>query len=923
MNSNRPELEIDLDTFQFRRGGKLIEFTPTELELLRVLIQHKNQTLSHKFLLQAVWGDVYGTEKNFLYAYVKRIREKLKVDSADPQYLLTKSKAGYQWVDKEDLETPAGSNPASQPKWHSVPPVPLTSFIGRERELALLERLIRKRTVHLLTVTGPGGIGKTRLSVEFATHLHDLKLFPDGIHFVDLEPIDNPEFVVSAIAQTVGIREKPGEDLLSSLKRYLYGKTMLLMLDNFEHITSAANQVLEILKASRDVKFLVTSRERLNQYGEHTLEIPPLSLTARPSSAEHEAVPLSEAVQLFVERAQAADAHFELDPVNLPVIQQICDRLEGLPLAVELAAVNSRIFALPELLKRLDNQLKALVGGHAYLPARQRTLQATIDWSYQLLDASDQSLFVSLSVFNGTFTLEAVEAVCAESGQKQIDIAQGLISLLNKSLLKAQRESGQNVLRYGMPVVFREFGSDCLGKEDAAKYGRRHAEYYLNRLATSSRTQPDWLALELGNLRAALGWAIANESGELALGLSVGMYELWQRLGMMREGKQWLFDALDAAEDRPTPLRARALFCAGALTDWLGEHQIAQSLYRESLEFYELLEDDAGVTSALQVLAAALINQGDFIEGRSLSEQSLRLAREQDSSYAVALALNNLGMIAVYQGDALTARPIYLEMHALFESLNIAQGKAWALTGLSWAALLQGNYLAARNFIDQSLELHRQSSDMLGTALALACDSWIALYRADFDEAVSKLQTGLALCRDLGLVNLSIWPLVGLARIYLHQGDRRQTQDLLDEALRLCQQLNFPPITAWVYLALGISQRLDGEYLAAFDEFDRALNLSHKRDDNNALVAALEQFAVFFVALGKSDMAVQLYGAAARLREMHALPLSTLDRIEFDLVTRQLQSDTRTDWGTNWHQGRALDWNGILQLIHQRPERFE
>ncbi|MBK8135725.1 MAG: hypothetical protein IPK52_07795 [Chloroflexi bacterium] len=235
----------------------------------------------------------------------------------------------------------------------------------------------------------------------------------------------------------------------------MHGKTLLFVLDNFEHVMSTKHQVLEILKASRTVKFLITSRERLDLYGEHTLEIPPLSLTARPASTRKtKPFLLSEAVQLFVERAQAVDAYFELDPENVSVVKQICDRLEGLPLAIELAAVNSRIFALPELLKRLDNQLRVLVGSQGYLPARHRTLQATIDWSYQLLDASDQALFVSLSVFNGSFTLDAAEAICAESGQEQTDVAQGLKSLLHKSLLKSQQDSSQNSHRYVLPGIF-------------------------------------------------------------------------------------------------------------------------------------------------------------------------------------------------------------------------------------------------------------------------------------------------------------------------------------------------------------------------------------------------------------------------------------------------------------------------------------
>jgi predicted ATPase/DNA-binding winged helix-turn-helix (wHTH) protein len=922
MTSNESVLEIDLEAHTVRKGAKFILLSPTEWKLLRFLAQHKNQVLPYKRLLQTVWGGNYTKELNYLYVYIGRLRKKLEDDVDEPRYLLTVPGIGYQWVDWKEEESPAGSNSVSKPELHNAPPAPLTSFIGRESEFALLERLIRKRAVRLLTLTGPGGIGKTRLSVEIATHLHDLQFFPDGIHFVDLEPIDKPEFVVSAIAQTVGIREKPGEDLLSSLRRYLYGKTTLIVLDNFEHVRAAANQVLEILKASHTVKFLVTSRERLDLDGEHTLEIPPLSLTPRPDSAQSEAVPSSEAVQLFVERAQAADAYFELDSENVSVVQQICDRLEGLPLAIELAAVNSRFCALPELLRRLDHRLKALAGGQASLPARHRTLHATIDWSYQLLNASDQALFVCLSVFNGSFTLEAVEAVYGESGQEQTGVEQGLNSLLNKSLLKAQWDNGQDTLRYGMPGIFREFGGKYLGKEDAGKYGCRHAEYYLSQLEMSSRTQLEWLTLELGNLRAALGWAITNQSGELALGLSVGMYDLWQRLGILREGKQRLFEALDVTRSLETPLRAHGLTCAGALADWLGEPLVAQGLYRESLRLYEVLEDAVGISSTLHLLASALINQGDYIEGRARSEQALSVAREYENSYAVALALSNLGMVAIYQGEVHEAQQFYEEMLSVCQANDYVSPMGWALTGLSWVELLHGKYDAAQNYINQSLAIH-QSSDMLSAATALVCDSWITLYQANVAIASGKLAACLTLCKELGLVQLSIWPLVGLARINLHLGNAPQARASLEEALNLCQQLNFPPMTTWVYIAFGKLHRLEGDLETAFDELDRALTLSRKRDDKSALVTGLEEFAAHFAAQTKIETVAKLYGAAEALRATYCLPLPKLDSIERDQVLHVLRSNKNVYWNVHWQKGRSLDWDEITRLIYQRPDRSE
>jgi predicted ATPase/DNA-binding winged helix-turn-helix (wHTH) protein len=922
--SHQPDLEIDLDAFRFRRDGQTVHLTETEWKLLRALIQHKNQPITQKALLKAVWGDAYGINSKHLYNYVASLRKKIGDDPKNPRRLLTLPKIGYQWVEPDNLQKPAQFSTLYKQESYSTVPVPLTPFIGRERDLALLERKLRKNEVRLLTVTGPGGIGKTRLVVELVNRLDCDSPFDDGIHFVDLAPLDNPDYVIGEIAYTFGLRDKAAEDALSVLKTYLRDKNLLLILDNFEHVIPAAELLMEILTASRGTKILITSRERLRLYGEHNLELPPMSLS---DSAREWTDCVSEAVLLFIDRAQAIDPYFELTPENMPILQQICERLDGLPLAIELAAILIDRFTPTVLLEHLDRRLKVLVDGQRNLPVRHQTLHAAIQWSYELLDAHEQRLFVSLGVFNGAFTREDAEAICSFDDMPQAQIGETLTSLHHKSLLSLKPDPSGGEASYTMLGALREYVAELLTDGEAAELGRRHADYYLSLLDAHNRNPNEanvhWPSSNLDNLRAAMKWAIKNHAGEIALRISVGMFDQWQRLGMFREGKHWIFDALDAASDCPTLLRARALHCAGVLSDWLGEHKQAQSMYRESLRLYEVLEDEPGITLSLLILASALINQGDFVEGRSLSEQALGMAREQEDPVGVERALNNLGMIAIYQGDGPKARSLFDEMLAQCESRKSAQSKAWALTGLSWTELLQGDYAAAQSRISDSLLLHQQSSDILGTALALTCDSWIALYRADLDEAVTKLQVSLKMCQDVGLVNLSIWPLTGLARIYLHRGDLLQARSMLNEALRLCRELNFPPITAWVYLALGIEQRMSGQYEAAFDDFDRALTLSHKRGDRNALVAALEQFATLFVAQDQPDLAVHLFSAAAQLREAHGLPLSKLDHLEYDLVVRRLQSDKRADWDVNWNKGRTLSWNEIVQLIYHRRESFE
>ncbi len=911
MNSNQSRFDIDWDTFQVRKDGRFIDLSPTERSLLRELLQHKNQALTHKHLLQKAWGDAYEKESNYLYIYIGKLRKKLEDHPDHPQYLITVPGVGYRWV--EAIETTSTlTTPSSSSLLQTHLPIPLTSFIGREPEIVFLEQLLLKQDVRLLSLTGPGGIGKTRLALKLAARFREMQCFTDGIHFVDLVPVDNPDFVVSAIAQGFGIREKAGENLLTILKRYLQDKQVLVVLDNLEHVIQSSSHLLEILSAVPDIKFLITSREKLHLYGEHNYDVPPL-LWSQSDTAT------SDAVQLFEARAQLVNPHFLLTDENLPIVQQICEQLDGLPLAIELAAVTSKTIAPAALLKRLSSRLSVLVGGQANLPSRHQTLQATIDWSFQRLNARESRLFIALSVFNGSFTLVAAESICTEETLPHNRVGIELTSLLNKSLITSQWDGNRDELRYVMLGSFREFAGGLIETAHADHLNQRHAAYYIQLLEALNQSPSEQkytlLTLELGNLRAALRWTIANKVSEPALRLCVGMYELWLRAGNLREGQQNFIEALAIPSDIATPLRAYALYCAGGLSGWLSEDRVSQGLYRESLRLYEDLGDAGGTANVLVTLGSALVSQGDFEEGQALSEQALKMTCEQNNVLGVALALNNLGMLAIYRGESEKAQSAYSENLALWEALNNEQGMAWALTGLSWAELLQGEYHAAQTLIDKSLELHHRSGDVIGMALALTCDSWIALYQADFDSAASKLEDCLTLCKELGLINLSIWPTMAIGLAHLYQGNLPQSRILLGEALYLCQQLNQPAFTPWVYVALGKLSRCEGNPAAAGEYLERGLSLSLKRDNKSVLAAVLEEFAANFAMQNQTERAVQLCGAAHTLRETYKLPLSKLDHIDYDGLIEALKINSSVDWDVYWLKGTTLSRDEITRLI--------
>ncbi|MFQ5794790.1 MAG: BTAD domain-containing putative transcriptional regulator [Candidatus Bipolaricaulia bacterium] len=493
-------------------------------------------------------------------------------------------------------------------------PIPLTRFIGRDKERAVVQVRLLDEEMRLLTLTGPGGTGKTRLGLQVVADLIDH--FEDGACFVDLAPISDPGLVVSTIAQTLGVKEAEGRPLLDILKASLRGKQMLLVLDNFEQVVAAAPQVVELVAACPQLKVLVTSREPCHVRGEHVFPVPPLALPGsdgkRPLAIER--LTQYEAVRLFIERAVAVKPDFAVTDENAPAVAEICIRLDGLPLAIELAAARIKLLSPQALLARLGNRLKLLTGGARDLPACQQTLRDTIDWSYDLLNTGERTLFERLSVFVGGGTLEAAEAVCigADNLELKMDILDGLASLVDKNLLR-RKEQADGEPRFLILETIREYGLERLeasGESEAIR--RTHADYYL---ALAEQAEPklegpdqrmwlDRLEVEHDNLRAALVWFEQNGEAEAELRLGGALWGFWHMRGYLSEGRRWLEGALAKGEDRDVSasVRAKALHGAGVLTHEQGDYERATVLYEESLDLRRELGDKPGVAILLSNL---------------------------------------------------------------------------------------------------------------------------------------------------------------------------------------------------------------------------------------------------------------------------------------------------------------------------------
>ncbi|MGB6775702.1 MAG: tetratricopeptide repeat protein [Terriglobales bacterium] len=638
-------------------------------------------------------------------------------------------------------------------------PVQRTGFVGREKEVAAAKELLLREDVRLVTVTGPGGIGKTRLAVQVASCV--VESFPGGTHFVPLSSLSDPGLLASAIVQTLGIREVGGQSPLEILKEKLQGSwlaPMLLLLDNFEHLIQAAPAVAELLATGPNLKIMVTSRAGLHVYGEHEFPVPPLALPDTRSMPSVDVLLHCPAVALFVQRALAAKPDFELNRENAPVVAEICARLDGLPLAIELAAARVKVLSPSSMLTRLESRLQLLTGGARDLPQRQQTLRAAIDWSYDLLDAAEQKLFRRLSAFVGGCTLEGVEAVCDTKGDLNVDLLDGMASMVDKSLAQ-QVEQTKGESRFAMLETIREYALEKLeASGEAALTKRAHAAYCLV-LAEEEATEQsgaeagEWLehfGFEHDNFRAGLEWLTETGNADWGLRLGAALFRFWEMREYFSEGRGLLGKLLKLpGAAAPTKARARALFAAGVLAVEQGDYASADALITESLDIARKLGDKQGAVVSLNALAVNARDSGDVAIARSLFEESLVLWKELGDRKAVARALSNLANVVKLQGDYARARSLYAECLSIFQELEDRTGVAWSMNYQGDVARDQGDSAAARKLYEHGLAIFRELDDRWGIAGTLADLGSLAREQGNYSTAHSLYRESIKIFQEL------------------------------------------------------------------------------------------------------------------------------------------------------------------------------
>jgi predicted ATPase/class 3 adenylate cyclase len=679
-------------------------------------------------------------------------------------------------------------------------PLQPNPLIGREKEVSDVCNLLRGDETHLLTLTGPGGTGKTRLALQAAADLLDD--FPDGTYFAQLATLTEGELFSSTVAETLGVRETGEQPLDESLNDYLRERRLLLVLDNFEQVLGAAPAVTEMLAVAPGLKVLATSRAPLGLYGEHEFPVPPLTLPDLHSSPSLEGLTQYEAVGLFVERARAVKPDFEVTNESAPAVAEICVRLDGLPLAIELAAARIKMLPPRAMLQRLSSRLKLLTGGARDLPERQRTLRGAIEWSHALLDKGEQVLFARLAVFSGGRTLEAVDAICDAEGDLPVDTFEGVSSLLDKSLLR-QEEGPDEEPRFVMLETVHEFAREKLQESaEAEKIQRTHAQYFLI-LAEEAypelkgANQLEWLdrlEAEHDNMRAALSWALERKEAEVAIRLGGALWLFWFVRGYHSEGRRWLQEAL-AIEGRVSP-DSRAMALAGV--GWLAAHQgdldRAQEACEEGLQ---LLENEAGEASEARRCLLVFLGwvereREDYGRATQLFEESLDLSQQLGDAYWHATSLSNLALVSHYRRDSERATELYEESMDLFREQGDRQSLAYCLNNLGMVAYSRGDLGRAAQLTQEGVALVRELGARVDVALGLCNLGWIALLQDDLSRAADLYRESLSLSWDTGLTPLVQSTLEGFACLAGARGEAERAVRLWGAAQTLHETKGIP-----------------------------------------------------------------------------------------------------------------------------------
>jgi non-specific serine/threonine protein kinase len=771
-------------------------------------------------------------------------------------------------LEKSERDRKSTSRPFSPD--HNLPQQ-LTRFIGRQREIAEVQKLVAQ--ARIVTLTGSGGVGKTRLALQAA--LDSMNEFRDGVWFVDLASLSEPSFVHQTVASAIGVREESGRSILKTLTDYLERKNLLLVLDNCEHLINACAQLADgLLRTSKSLHILATSRESLRIAGESVFRVPSLALPDAQRLPAAERLSEYEAIQLFIDRACSVRPGFALTAQNAQVLAQVCIRLDGIPLAIELAASRVTVLSVDQIHARLNDQLNLLTGGSRTALPRQQTLRAATDWSYNLLSPAEKTLFHRLAVFSGGWTLEAAEAICIGHGLEQARVLELLSGLVDKSLVLTEERRGQP--RYQLLATILQYGQERLSQTvEARPIRRRHAEFFLafaeeGEAKMQGPDQSIWLdrlSAEHDNMRVVLKWAL-TEDAEVGLRLAGILKEFWDILGHWTEARKWFEELLtrEGAMTR-TAERAKALNAASRFARLEDDHVSARRFSEEALSISREFGDKREVAQSLRGLGSLALRQCDYETARALHEESLAIQRKLNDKREIAISLRILTGTALCQSDYIAARLMGEESLSIFRELGDKRGIATSLLNLSAVAIPQGDYASAHSLLEENLAIRRQLGDKLGIAHSLNGLGAVAQRRRDYTEARALYEESLALHRALG--------------------NKRGIADALTNLAKVVQR--------------------GADYLTARALHTESLTIRRELGETAGIAESFEELAALSLLQGLNERAVHLWAAAKALRELGGIPRSLDDADDHSSRVNAARAALgEDDFAAAWAEGDAM-----------------
>jgi predicted ATPase/DNA-binding winged helix-turn-helix (wHTH) protein len=811
------EFNLDVARGCLLKAGEEIKLRPKVYEALKYLLEHSGRLIGKKELIEAVWPDTFVTDDSLVQCTVE-LRRALG-DHAQ-QLLKTVPRRGYLLTAEvvrhlpNQKSTPSPATDGSESLLSKLTrkrfdlPASRTSLIGREQQVSEAAKLLLRPDVRLLSLTGAGGAGKTRLALTVAKSTADR--FTAGVQFVGLAAISNPALVAIAIAKALNIQQAANRTLPQLIGEELQNSgPFLLVLDNFEQVLPAATVVAEILETCPTLKVLVTSRAGLRIYGEQEFQVTPLEQNS--------------AIELFVQRAMAVRPSFAMTADNSQAIREICSRLDCLPLAIELAAARTRVLSPATMLDRLQSRLELLTGGALDLPERQQTLRNTIDWSHDLLNDAEQKLFRRLSVFVGGCTIEAAEAVCNTTRDLDMDLFEGLSSLIDKNLLQNSDQPWPEP-RFAMLETIREYALERLaesGEESATR--RAHAAYCL---VVAEEGNPElnpadraiWLTrcdIEIDNFRSALDWLFRYHELDWGLRLCIALFRFWDMREHLIEGRARLEIILRLAGSEFTKERAKVGLFLGALTTPQGDFSAAQQFIKQSLRLYQELGDDWGTAASFNALGVSARDRGDYASAQEYFEKSLVCWRALRDPLAAARTLHNLANVVRVRGDYSAAQAALREATGIFEELGDRSGAAWSLNQQGDIAREQQDLPVARTLYQDALSVFREAGDRWGSARSLADLGYVCCDQEDYLAAHGAFREALNIFAELGHRRGLARTLEGCACLAVARGGAARALKLAAAAAHLRRVISAP-------LPQAEQIRLDQTLLAAWESLSDA-----------------------------------------------------------------------------------------------------